>query len=160
MTAIGLPMPDIGNVPSAFCRYELEVSCSKELQSDQSNQNELHNTQHSELFTNDRPFPEHVVCADPVHLLADKDNARLVPSVALDIQDAEAIDLIDSLNDLIRPDGLNVVKGHHGQWFLTGMDASALDSWRTKEQYRHRPKFFHGGGGASSGTTRGRAAAQ
>jgi len=111
MAAIGLPMPSIGNVPSAFCRYQLETAPVGNPQS------------------KTRQIPEHIVCADPVHLLADKDNARLLPSAALDLRDTEADSLIASLNDLIGPDGLNVVKGQQGQWFLTGMDATALDSW-------------------------------
>ena len=122
MGAIGLPIPDIGHVPSAFCRYEQEVSPNEELNNKQG-----HSRQEAQI--ENWHLPEHIVCADPVHLLADKDNARLLPCAALDLQDAEADALIKSLNDLIQPDGLSVHKGLQGQWFLTGMDASALDSW-------------------------------
>jgi len=100
--ALNQPMPDLGSVPVA---------------------------QHRFLFDTNRQAPPHCVCAELIHLQADKDNARLVPIQALDVTQDESDQLIEVLNNLIRHDGLEVIRAAPNSYYLTGMSASALDTW-------------------------------
>lgn len=80
-------------------------------------------------LTSVEAMPEHCVCAELIHLQADRDNARLIPEAALSISEDESAQLLDALNALIGPDGLNVHRNPTGQCYLTGMPAAALDTW-------------------------------
>jgi len=100
--ALDQPIPDLGALPIA---------------------------QHRFLFDTDKKAPPHCVCAELIHLQADTDNARLLPMRALDVSDEESDQLIDALNDLIRQDGLEVMRTAPYSYYLTGMSASELDTW-------------------------------
>lgn len=100
--ALQQPVPELGALPVALYQFQSESGESA---------------------------PEHCVCAELIHLQADKDNARLVPEAALNIDSKESKELLDSLNELINPDGLNVHRSAGGHIYLTGMPAAALDTW-------------------------------
>ncbi len=85
--------------------------------------------QHRFLFDTDKKAPQHCVCAELVHLQADKDNARLLPMQSLALSDDDSNQLIQALNDLIQADGMEVIRTKPNSYYLTGMDASHLDSW-------------------------------
>lgn len=102
MQLLGFSSVDAGRIPAALFRYPIDMQ---------------------------RPAPRHTVCADPVHLRAERDHARLVPAAALDIEPAEAHDLLGALNNLVGADGLNFELAEPGRWYLTGMPAHALDTW-------------------------------
>ena len=72
--------------------------------------------------------PLHCVRADPVSLRAGQDNAVLVPSSALELTAAETDALLDSLNQLVRQDGLQFIAGEQDRWYLTGHDGATLES--------------------------------
>jgi len=69
-----------------------------------------------------------IVCADPVHLQADRDTARLLPSEVLEISEQESEQLLADLNAFLIADGLTLYSETSGGWYLTGMDASQLES--------------------------------
>ncbi len=71
----------------------------------------------------------HTVRADPVHLMAGTDNARLIPAQALHIQADEADAIIASINELINPDNQSVVKLDNNRWLFTGINNASLDTW-------------------------------
>jgi len=100
--ALHQPIPDMGALPIAQFQFPV---------------------------TSVEPMPEHCVCAELIHLHADRDNARLIPEAALSINEDEFAQLLDSLNALISPDGLNVHRNSGGPCYLTGMPAAALDTW-------------------------------
>jgi hypothetical protein len=102
MQLLGFPSVDAGSIPAAVFRFPFDMQ---------------------------RPAPRHTVCADPVHLRAERDHARLVPTAALDVEMAEASALLESLNQLVCADGLNFEFAEPGRWYLTGMPAHALDTW-------------------------------
>jgi len=85
--------------------------------------------QHRFLFDTDKNAPPHCVCAELIHLQADKDNARLVPMQALNVTEDESDQLIGALNDLIGHDGLEVLRTTPDHFYLTGMPAGELDTW-------------------------------
>jgi len=85
--------------------------------------------QHRFLFDTDKKAPPHCVCAELIHLQADKDNARLLPMPSLDITESESDQLVSALNDLIRDDGLEVFRASETSYYLTGMPGSELDTW-------------------------------
>lgn len=85
--------------------------------------------QHRFLFDTGRKAPPHCVCAELIHLQADKDNARLLPVQALNVTEDESEQLFSALNDLIRDDGLAVFRTSANNFYLTGMPASELDTW-------------------------------
>lgn len=100
--ALGQPIPAMGEIPVALYQYASEAGSTT---------------------------PEHCVCAELVHLQADKDNARLVPEAALNIDDTESQALINALNKLLEPDGLVLHRSEAGQCYFTGMPADMLDTW-------------------------------
>lgn len=102
VSALHLPVPPLGALPVA---------------------------QHRFYFDTNQKAPPHCVCAELIHLQADKDNARLLPMHALNVTDDESEQLLDSLNDLIRDDGLEVFRANQHSYYLTGMPATALDTW-------------------------------
>ena len=73
--------------------------------------------------------PNGCVCAELVHLQADKDNAVLIPQRALDVQTEHVSALYASLHALLEPDGIHVVQDSNDQWYLVGMDATHLNTW-------------------------------
>jgi len=85
--------------------------------------------QHRFLFDTDKKAAPHCVCAELVHLQADKDNARLLPIQALNITDDESAQLIEELNHLLYDDGISVLRTAKHHYYLTGMPASELDTW-------------------------------
>jgi len=100
--ALKQAVPDMGALPAALYQFPLDAQTT---------------------------VPQHCVCAELIHLQADKDNARLVPEAALDISSVESQQLLDSLNQLINADGLEVQRTPAGRCYLTGMPATGLDSW-------------------------------
>ncbi|MCB1756983.1 MAG: hypothetical protein KDJ38_15780 [Gammaproteobacteria bacterium] len=95
----GYTMPDIFSVPAAQLCWQLDF---------------------------DEAVPAHLLCADPVHLLADKSDARLMDASRLNLSEAEADQLLGALNDTFSGDGLVFRKGSANRWYLSGMDAAAL----------------------------------
>ncbi len=74
----------------------------------------------------DTQMSEDCVCADPIYIRADNDNARIMDAGNLHITDAETDKLLLTINDFLEDDGLTLIKGSCHNWFLTGMDSSAL----------------------------------
>lgn len=100
--ALKQPIPDMGELPVALYQFPVDAQVA---------------------------VPEHCVCAELIHLQADKDNARLVPESALAISDDESQQLLDAVNELVNPDGLNLQRTVNGRCYLTGMPATGLDAW-------------------------------
>ena len=96
------PVPDMGDIPVALHQFPVDAGM---------------------------PAPAHCVCAEFIHLQADKDNARLVPEPALTIADDESSQLLEALNDLIAADGLKVQRTVGGRCYMIGMPATGLDAW-------------------------------
>jgi len=67
-----------------------------------------------------------VVCADPIHLKADRDTARLVPGSSLGITRHEADQLIASLNEFVKEDGLVFERRLDHGWILKGATGDEL----------------------------------
>ncbi len=76
--------------------------------------------------------PDFCVCADPVHMLADTDHARMMDERSLQLIDSEADDLLENLNLTFAEDEYSFVRGESGCWYLTGKDATLLDTLPTK----------------------------
>lgn len=70
-----------------------------------------------------------IVCADPVHLRADRDTATLLPAPMLALRDQEAEQLLTSLNAFVAEDGWQFSRDTAGSWFMQGLDGSALASF-------------------------------
>lgn len=70
-----------------------------------------------------------VVRADPVHFQADRDTAKLLPAQMLALTESESEALISSLNEFLASDGFSIFPGADRGWYMTGMDASALESY-------------------------------
>lgn len=70
--------------------------------------------------------PEFCICADPVHMLADIDHARLMDASSLKLSNAESEHYIGNLNKVFAADGLEFVASSPDRWYLTGKDASML----------------------------------
>ncbi len=80
----------------------------------------------------DEPAPEYCVCADPVHMLADIDHARLMDAASLKLSKAESVHYINALNKVFADDGLEFVYGAPDRWYLAGQDASMLGTLPVK----------------------------
>lgn len=74
-------------------------------------------------------FPGPQVCADPIHLRVDRDSATLIPAQMLKLDDGEADALLDSINDFLKPDSLQLSRTKSGQWLMRGRDGSELSSY-------------------------------
>ena len=83
----------------------------------------------AELLQPDLPSSSSVVRADPVHLQADRDTAKLLPAQMLALDKSESEALIAALNEFLAADGLNIFPGLDQGWYMTGMDASTLESY-------------------------------
>ncbi len=83
------------------------------------------------------------VCADPVHLQADLDDAVLIPPEALHLSMEETLSLQSNINELLISDGLRIQTDRDNpcRWILTGfkaqraaaaeLDPARLDTWPT-----------------------------
>ena len=67
-----------------------------------------------------------VTRADPVHIHAQPDHARLHAADALQLTADEENILLDSLNENFADRGLVFFKGEQSRWYLVGMDGSEL----------------------------------
>jgi len=99
---LGHPVTDAGQLPIASYKYSAETG---------------------------QPVPPHLVCAELVHLQAGTDNARLHPAKALNVSIEDASAVMDTVNELIEPDGLKLFATSAGSWYLSGMPAARLDTW-------------------------------
>lgn len=69
------------------------------------------------------------VCADPIHLQADRDTATLLPPAMLALSEQEADALLASLNAFVAEDGWWFSRDSAGLWFMHGMEGAALASY-------------------------------
>ncbi len=76
--------------------------------------------------------PENCVCADPVHMLADTDHARLLDAGSLKLTLGESDRLLESLNNTFSEDGLGFVGANENHWYLTGKSAKTLKTLPVK----------------------------
>ena len=76
-------------------------------------------------------LPSHapLVCADPIHLRVDRDSATLIPAQMLKLGDSEADALLESINDFLEADSLQLSRTMSGQWLMSGRDGSELSSY-------------------------------
>ncbi len=111
------------------CHQAYEQSLAAALHQPIPKLGELPVAQYRFLFDTDKKAPPNCVCTELIHLQADKDNARLLPMQALNVTDSESDQLIEALNDLIRHDGLEVMRTTNHNFYLSGMPASELDTW-------------------------------
>ncbi len=65
---------------------------------------------------------------DPVHLRADRDTAKLYPRQMLDLRPDEEVELLETLNQFLSDDKLQILPGADQGWYLYGNDASRLAS--------------------------------
>ncbi len=72
---------------------------------------------------------QHLVCADPIHLKADRDTATVIPGSMLELTAHEADQLLDTLNEFLRDDALSVSRQSITHWYLAGKDGSQLTSY-------------------------------
>lgn len=72
---------------------------------------------------------EFIVRADPVHLQADRDTAKLIPLHMLNLEVSESEALIDALNQFLAVDGFKISMGADQGWYMVGMEASCLESF-------------------------------
>ena len=70
-----------------------------------------------------------VIRADPIFLKADRDSARLIPAEQLALSEADADALLKTINDFVSADGLTFFKRSASQWYMSGMQAEALESY-------------------------------
>jgi len=123
MRMLGFPNPQSSHIPAADYLYELDML---------------------------KPVPEHVICADPVHLRADRDHAVLVPPAALSIGAEEADAIIASLNELVAADAMVFERSRPGRWYLSGMCAQSLDTIPTHAvAHRNVGHYLPGGDDAA-----------
>lgn len=97
-----------------------------------------------------QPAPQFCVCADPVHMLADIDHARLMDASALKLSKAESDHYINALNKVFCADGLEFVAGSPDRWYLTGLDASMLKTLPVKSLVGRNVASFLPEGDASA----------
>lgn len=57
-------------------------------------------------------------CADPVHLKADRDQVLLTHPASINIQTAEADELVSSFNQLFKEDGIQLLRATAERWYL------------------------------------------
>lgn len=65
-----------------------------------------------------------LLCLDPVQLVADRDHVLLYDSAMLELGQDEAGQLVESLNDFLRDDGLQLVATTPSHWYLRGVPGS------------------------------------
>ena len=69
------------------------------------------------------------VRADPVHLQADRDTAKLLPLDMLDLDPTDADSLIQTINEFLSGDDLHLCLGADRGWYMSGWDGSSLESF-------------------------------
>ncbi len=99
MYHLGYKTPDLYSIPAADCRWAVD-------------------------FT--EMIPEYCVCADPVHLLLNKAQARLMDASALQISCDDAEQLMVTLNKLLAEDGFELHRTSSERWYMSGKDPSSL----------------------------------
>jgi hypothetical protein len=70
-----------------------------------------------------------IVCADPIHLQADRDTAKLLPAEMLALSEEHAESLLKEINAFLLADNMVLSRRPGVGWYLTGMDASQLESF-------------------------------
>lgn len=70
-----------------------------------------------------------IVCADPIHLQADRDTAKLLPAEMLALSEEDAESLMKEINAFLLADNMVLSRRPGGGWYLTGMDAAQLESF-------------------------------
>lgn len=70
-----------------------------------------------------------LVCADPIHLQADRDTAKLLPAEMLGLSEEEVEELLKDLNAFLRVDNMVLSRRRGLGWYLSGLDASQLESF-------------------------------
>ncbi|NND91809.1 MAG: hypothetical protein HKN42_13190 [Granulosicoccus sp.] len=86
-------------------------------------------SQHKLRQVDPSPGGQGRVCADPIHLRADRDTATLIPGGRLALTDAEADELLSAINTFLHADGLRFSRLAADRWFMSGMDGRALSSY-------------------------------
>jgi len=88
----------------------------------------LPGAQCSFLMDFDETAPVLCARADPVHLKAERDDARLIPIQSLELNTSDAEDICKALNEHFAEDGVQFLRGEKGRWYVTGVegDAAAL----------------------------------
>ena len=71
----------------------------------------------------------HLVRADPVYLKADRDNATLIAPEQLQLTEDEADQLLLALNAFNKDEGLIFFRHEPDEWFMSGMQADALETY-------------------------------
>lgn len=70
-----------------------------------------------------------LICADPIHLRADRDTAKLVPAAILSLTEAEVDALLLDINTFLAADNLQLWRSDTCHWFMQGQDGSELLSY-------------------------------
>lgn len=65
---------------------------------------------------------------DPVHIRAEPDHALVHSAHALNLSDAEAQSLLQTLNQHFKEDAIEFVAGNESRWYITGVDGSQLNT--------------------------------
>jgi len=106
------------------------------------------------------------VCADPVHMQVDLDDALLIPSEALQLSVEEVLGLQASINELLSSDGLSMqmVENNPCRWLLSGLkphevnaaalDPRKLDTWPTHAVARRNISQYLPSGESGAGWRR------
>lgn len=81
------------------------------------------------LMCPDHKALQGLVCADPIHLQADRDTAKLIPAEMLALSDQESEDLVKAINTFLLADEMVLTRRSDSGWYLSGMDASTLESF-------------------------------
>lgn len=76
----------------------------------------------------DASVPEHLVCADPVHLIAGSDDAQLVPIERLNLTIEETGLFIAELNEALGDSTGTFLHDMAGQWYYSGLIPDELDT--------------------------------
>ena len=78
------------------------------------------------------------LCADPVHLVADRDQLFLSASTSLSVTQAEADSLVVDLNRTYAEDGWHFFAPHPQRWYLRLPDALVMQTVSTSEAIGRR----------------------
>jgi hypothetical protein len=81
------------------------------------------------LMCNEHSEAGGIVCADPIHLQADRDTAKLLPAEMLALSKEEADELLKDINAFLVADNMVLSRREGCGWYLSGMDASQLESF-------------------------------
>ena len=70
-----------------------------------------------------------LACADPVHLQADHDSAKLYPIALSDLSSRDAGSLLETLNEFLKQDNVQLIRDPDSRWYIAGLDAQSLASY-------------------------------